>query len=415
MRRTLEKLAEERRAKDEDLARSSAALKASALEEARAGSARLGEAVAALGKAAEALRALSERKKPTFGPRRDVVQASEFGRTVSAVRELASILEAHIRATHEAVSGLVDLVGKESALDEARDREYDALGSNHVGMIFKSMEWRVDKIAAAYEDVQILMKKFLLLEKKLDTLLAALEKNETPAAADVRPLLEPLKDWRYAAFENRFRGSEEDIRRQQAEYAALFDKGRGPVFDLGCGRGEFLDLLRDRGFKGAGVDLNGAMIDACMDKGLDGRQGDIIERLSKAPDGSLGGVFSSQVVEHLPPAYLRKLVATAFAKLAPGGKIVLETVNPTSVFALVQIYFLDMSHEKPIHPLALKFLLESAGFTDVEVRYAAPLGAERLGEIPGADERTAALNADIDKLNALLYAPPNYAVIGKKP
>jgi SAM-dependent methyltransferase len=414
MRRTLEKLAEERRAKDEDLARSAVSLKAGAFGGLGAGSARLGEAVAALERAAQALGGLAEKKKPVFGSKRGVVQAADFGLAVSTVRELSSLLEAHVRATREAVDGLLDLSGKQSALGEARDREYDALGSNHVGMIFKSMEWRVEKLAAAYEDVQILMKKFLLLEKKLDTLLAALEKAGPPAAMDVRPLLEPLKDWRYAGFENRFRGSEEDIRKQQAEYAALFDKG-GKVLDLGCGRGEFLDLLRDRGIEGEGVDLNGAMIDACIDKGLDCRKGDILERLSEAPDGSLGGIFSSQVVEHLPPAYLRKLIETACAKLAPGGRIVLETVNPTSVFALVQIYFLDLSHEKPIHPLALKFLLESTGFAEVEVKYSTPLGEERLRELPGADERTAALNHDIDKLNALIYAPPNYAVIGRRP
>jgi O-antigen chain-terminating methyltransferase len=414
MRRTLEKLAEDRRTKDEDLARSAAALKAGSFRELEGGSSRLAEAIAALEKTALSLHALPEQGKPVFRLKRGGVPAADFGLAVSAVRELSSLLEAHVRATRQAVDGLVDLAGKLSTLGEARDREYDAMGSNHVGMIFKSMEWRVEKLAAAYEDVQILMKKFLLLEKKLDALLAALEKAEPPAATDVRPLLEPLKDWRYAGFENRFRGSEEDIRKQQAEYASLFDKG-GKVLDLGCGRGEFLDLLRDRDIQGEGVDLNSTMIDACVDKGLDCRQGDILEHLAEAPEGSLGGIFSSQVVEHLPPTYLRKLVETAFAKLSPGGRIVLETINPASVFALVQIYFLDLSHEKPIHPLALKFLLESTGFSEVEVRYSAPLGEERLRELPGADERTAALNHDIDKLNNLLYAPPNYAAIAKKP
>jgi SAM-dependent methyltransferase len=413
MRRTLERLAEERRAKDEDLARSAASLKAGAFGELKAGSARLAEAVAALEEAARGLHAFPEQKRSLFGSKRAPVPAADFGLAVTAVRELSSLLETHIRATGEAVAGLVDLVGKESLRGDPRDREFDALGSNHVGMIFKSMEWRVSKLAATYDDVQILMKKFMLLHEKLDALLAALEKGE-PAAADVRPLLEPLEDWRYAGFENRFRGSEEDIRKQQAEYASLFPEG-GKVLDLGCGRGEFLGLLRERGVEAAGVDLNGAMIDMCLDKGLDCRKQDLLEGLAEAPDGSLAGVFSSQVVEHLPPAYLRKLVATAYAKLAPGGRIVLETVNPASVFALVQIYFLDMSHKMPVHPLSLKFLLESSGFAGVEVRYAAPLGEERLGELPGADERTAALNADIDKLNALLYAPPNYAVIGTKP
>jgi SAM-dependent methyltransferase len=414
MRRTLEKLAAERRAKDEDLARSSAALEAGAFGELEAGSASLAEALAALDKAARVLHALPEHKGTLLRPKRAAVPVEEFGRAVAAVRETAALLETHVLSTRKAVAGLVGLVGKASALGDARDREWDALGSNHVGMIFKSMEWRVEKLAAAVEDAQILMKKFQLLREKLDALLSVLEKGERPTPEAVRPLLEPLEDWRYAGFENRYRGSEEDIRGQQAEYAALFAPGR-KVLDLGCGRGEFLGLLRDRGVEAEGVDLNGAMIDACVDKGLDCRRGDLLERLAGEPDGSLGGVFSSQVVEHLPPAYLRKLVATAFAKLAPGGPIVLETVNPTSVFALVQIYFLDMSHEKPVHPQALRFLLESVGFADVEVRYAAPLGDERLRELPGADERTAALNADIDKLNALLYGPPNYAVVGRKP
>ena len=414
MRRTLERLAEERRAKDEDLARSAASLKEGAFEALKAGSARLAEAVAALDKAAVSLKAVPAGKKGLFGGGRTGVPAENFGLAAAAIREVSSLLEAHVRASREAVSGLADLVAKESLLGEARDREYDALGSNHVGMIFKSMEWRVEKLAAAYEDVQILMKKFMLLGQKLDALLAALEKGGTPRPEDIRPIAEPLRDWRYAGFENRFRGPEEEIRKQQAEYASLFPPG-GKVLDLGCGRGEFLDLLRERGVDGSGVDLNGAMIDACLDKGLDCRRQDLLERLAEVPDGSLAGVFSSQVVEHLPPAYLRKLVETAYAKLASNGRIVLETVNPTSVFALVQIYYLDLSHEKPVHPLALKFLLESSGFAEVEVRYAAPLGEERLAELPGADERTAALNADIDKLNALLYAPPNYAVVGKRP
>jgi len=225
MRRTLEKLAEERRAKNEDFARSAAALNTGAFEEIQAGSARLAEAVAAMEKAARALHAFPEQKRSLFGSKRAAVPAADFGLAVSAVRELSSLLEAHIRSTREAVSGLVDLVGKQSDLGEARDREFDALGSNHVGMIFKSMEWRVAKLAAAYDDVQILMKKFMLLHEKLDALLAALEKGEPPAAADVRPLLEPLEDWRYAGFENRFRGSEEDIRKQQAEYASFFPEG----------------------------------------------------------------------------------------------------------------------------------------------------------------------------------------------
>jgi O-antigen chain-terminating methyltransferase len=94
--------------------------------------------------------------------------------------------------------------------------------------------------------------------------------------------------------------------------------------------------------------------------------------------------------------------------------LVLETINPTSVFALVQIYYLDLSHQKPVHPQALKFLMESAGFEDVKIQYSAELATDQLQNLPGADETSTILNRNIDRLNSLLYAAPNYAAIGRK-
>jgi O-antigen chain-terminating methyltransferase len=109
------------------------------------------------------------------------------------------------------------------------------------------------------------------------------------------------------------------------------------------------------------------------------------------------------------------MVELAHFKLAPSAPLILETINPTSVFSLVQIYFLDLSHQKPIHPQALKFLMESAGFERVQVKYSSPLEEEKLQELTDADVQTTILNQNIDKLNRLLYAPANYAVIGFKP
>ncbi|OGD28311.1 MAG: hypothetical protein A2Y56_11995 [Candidatus Aminicenantes bacterium RBG_13_63_10] len=163
------------------------------------------------------------------------------------------------------------------------------------------------------------------------------------------------------------------------------------------------------------MDLNAQMVGFCLDKGLDCRRGDLLETLSLEPDLSLDGVFSSQVIEHLGPEAIRRLVELAFQKLRSGGTLVLETVNPLSVFALVHIYFLDMSHRTPVHPQALRFLLESAGFEDIELRESQPLEGERLSALPVSDEASAVLNRNIDSLNALLFAPPNFAVMGKKP
>ncbi len=316
-------------------------------------------------------------------------------------------------SARDLLEDLMDLIDFQSSLMDARDREWDALGSNHVGMIFKSMEWRVEKLAALYEDVKALMKTFLLLREKLSRLLTVLEEKRLPEATAVKEIIEPLEDWRYAGFENRFRGSAEEVKHQLEVYVSYFPKG-GKVIDLGCGRGEFLELLRKNGVAAEGIDINSQMVEACLDKGLLCHKADLLEALSEWEDGSLDGIFSSQVIEHLTPSYLKSLVELSYRKLVSSGTLIWETINPVSVFALVEIYYLYLSHQKPVHPQAIKFLLEAAGFEDIEIKYFMSLDREKLKNLPGADERTSILNENIDRLNELLFAPPNYAVIARR-
>ncbi len=337
-----------------------------------------------------------------------------FGQQVSHIlTEFQKTLDKNIAQTQDLFLSYTRAIEASIALMDAKDKEWDALGSNHVGMIFKSMEWRVDKLAVVYEDVNLLMKKFLLLKEQLDRLLGVLEEKKLPAQKEVHEILQPLEDWHYAAFENRYRGNEEEVKKQQSRFIPYF-KENGNVLDLGCGRGEFLALCRENGIDARGIDLNEQMVEICRDKGLDCRKGDILETLAEWKDNDLGGIFSSQVIEHLPPPHLKKLIELAYSKLKPGAHLVLETINPASVFALVQIYFLDLTHQRPIHPQTLKFLLESSGFDDVEIEYSSPLEQEQLQTLPGTDERDSILNRNIDNLNALLYAPPNFAAIGLK-
>lgn len=399
MKRTIEKLAQQRNEKQDALSKELEELKQKSQELSSPDNTRR------LQHLLSRLRELASAKD---------ISAEPFGQQVSHIlTEFQKTLEKNITQIQDLFLAFANLIESNIALMDAKDREWDALGSNHVGMIFKSMEWRVEKLAVAYEDVNLLMKKFLLLREQLDRLLGVLEEKKLPAQKQVQEILQPLRDWHYAAFENRHRGDEQEVKNQQSQFIPYF-QAKGKVLDLGCGRGEFLELCRENGINALGIDLNEQMIEICKDKGLDCRKEDILEALAEREDNALSGIFSSQVIEHMSPPHLKKLIELAYSKLAPGAHIILETINPASVFALVQIYFLDLTHQKPIHPRTLKFLLESSGFVDLEIKYSLPLEQEQLQTLPSADETASILNRNIDNLNKLLYAPPNYAAIGIK-
>jgi len=420
MRRIIEKLAQRRRKKEEEFAE-----KLNAIEEKNKqdfslqNSRRFQDLLKRLEDIPKSKEEPSEKKKrgltPTFAKFSKKLSSKEnIGQEARLIlSEFQNILDQNFAQIKDLISRVTELVRLNSSLAEARDKEWDALGSNHVGMIFKSMEWRVDKLVAEYEDVKILMKKFLFLKEKLNELLSVLEEKKTPSPPQVKEILEPLEGWHYIGFENRFRGYEEDVKKQQVSYLPYF-KNKGKILDLGCGRGEFLELLEKNGVKGVGIDINDQMIDICLEKGLNCQKGDILEKLAEYENGSLSGIFSSQVIEHVPPSYLKRLLELAYFKLVPSSYLILETINPVSVFSLVQIYFLDLSHQKPIHPQAIKFLMESSGFEEVEIKYSSPIEKERLQDLPEGDEISTILNQNIDKLNKLLYAPSNYAAIAKK-
>src|SRR5262249_32188024 len=130
----------------------------------------------------------------------------------------------------------------------------------------------------------------------------------------------------YIGFEDLFRGSPEQIRARQRDYAVRF-AGAHDVVDIGCGRGELLELLRDGGVSALGIDANADMVDVCRARGLRAEHADALEYVSGLPDDSIGGLVGLQVVEHFEPAYLVRVLNTAFAKLRPGAPIVLETIN----------------------------------------------------------------------------------------
>jgi O-antigen chain-terminating methyltransferase len=209
----------------------------------------------------------------------------------------------------------------------------------------------------------------------------------------------------YFAFESRMRGSTDEIRARQRVYVDDF-RDAAPVVDIGCGRGEFLALLRDAGIEARGVDADADMVAYARGAGLDVEQADALAYLDRVDDGALGGIFLSQVVEHLPPPVLVRLLATAAAKLRPGGVLVAETINPLSPLAL-RNYFADLTHAQPLVPETLELLARQAGFATVETRYANE-PARRLDQ-PDDPQ----LGAIVRRLNELLFAPLDYAIVAR--
>jgi SAM-dependent methyltransferase len=173
----------------------------------------------------------------------------------------------------------------------------------------------------------------------------------------------------YREFENVFRGSEERIAESQRPYLDLLE-AHEPVLDVGCGRGEMLDLLRERGIAAVGVDSDAGMVERCREKGHDVKLGDAVEFL-EGTDVSFGAVFSAQVIEHLPRSSLERFVSVAQRKLKPGGLFIGETVNPHCARAL-KAFWLDLTHEHPIFPEVALMLCRIAGFPEAYVFH--PLG-----------------------------------------
>ena len=209
----------------------------------------------------------------------------------------------------------------------------------------------------------------------------------------------------YALFEERFRGATQEISRAQRYYLDSLRGVPGPVLDAGCGRGELLRLLREEGIQAVGVDSNPVSIQALRGEGFEVEEGDAVARLEARPRGSLGAVTAFQLVEHWAPAGVLRFFQAARRALAPGGVIVAETINSDSLSAM-RAFYLDPTHVRPFPPDALRFLAEAAGFTDVRIVLRSPLPAERRLEEKSENDR---------KLNALLFAPQDYALIGRVP
>lgn len=190
-------------------------------------------------------------------------------------------------------------------------------------------------------------------------------------------------DW--LKFADKFRGSEDDIRQRQKMYVSRF-RTHAPVLDLGCGRGEMLEIFQEAGITAHGIDSNGDCVALCQANGLDVEKADLFVYLDSLPDSSLGGVIACQVIEHLPRERLPGMIRLVQAKLRPGGLLAIETPNPECLAIFATHFYIDPTHQHPIPPILTSFYLEEAGFGGIEIERLSPAieSMPSLAELPEA-------------------------------
>jgi SAM-dependent methyltransferase len=282
------------------------------------------------------------------------------------------------------------------------------------------------------EKVSLAQQTTLLLKREVERLLStghiAMGTEQTaPSTEHPAPSTTvDLNSYKYVGFEDRFRGSQLDIRGRLTDYVALF-QGAQNVVDIGCGRGELLDLLREAGVSAHGIDVNSSMVEVCLERGLSAETGDAVSYLERQPDSSLGGLIAIQVVEHLEPEYLSRLIDLAFFKLKPNAPLILETLNPACWVAFFESYIRDITHRWPLHPDTLRYMVQSSGFASATVQFRAPVAdADKLQHIPMLPPREGKehnpilvdlvdiVNSHADKLNARMFTFMDYAVIARR-
>lgn len=257
-------------------------------------------------------------------------------------------------------------------------------------------------LARAAEQMKMESERLIHAELRLLRQRVELRPQGSPVPAAAAGKAEPFPTFDYGRFAERFRGTEEYVKAGQRVYLPYFT-GCQRVLDIGCGRGEFLEMMRAAAVTARGIDLSAESVALCQQKGLDAEAADLFDYLAREPEGAFDGIFCAQVVEHLPPERLPEMVRLAASRLAPGGIIAIETPNPECLAIFATHFFLDPTHTRPIpHPLLI-FYLEEFGVGAIEVKRLAP-AVESMPSV-------AALPAEFREA---FFGGLDYAVIGKK-
>lgn len=334
------------------------------------------------------------------------------GQSLEAVHSASSELRREMESRGQAIQAGIETLARQSddsqtALKSMFAAEVAARDAQAAGL--------TGQLGAARHELYRLKSQLVIQDRRLGLLLEEARKRLPEPfdagqieifAGEERHRLDAL----YASFEDIFRGNREEIRNRLRIYLPLLkERGLGtsalPILDIGCGRGEWLELLRDESLTARGVDHNRIMVSECRDLGLEVIEGDVLEHLRSLPPASLGALTGFHIIEHLPLDVLIRLLDETVRVLKPGGLALFETPNPENVLVGSHTFYMDPTHRNPLPANMMRFLVEARGLCHVEIRHANPYPPEVA--VPDGSPLA-------ERFNAVFYGPQDYAVIGVK-
>ena len=250
----------------------------------------------------------------------------------------------------------------------------DAMRGQHTEFTGALERFSIDiqkRLWADLERIRLDYERLIYSELKTIRQRAAISRSPAPGASRQDTGAAPELGFDYGRFAERFRGTEEYVKAGQQFYQPYFRACRN-VLDIGCGRGEFLEMMQSAGIPAKGIDLSRESVDTCIHKKLDAELADLFIYLEDLPEASLDGIFCSQVVEHLPPERLPEMIRLCANRLQRNGVLAIETPNPECLAIFATHFYLDPTHQRPVpHPL-VAFYLEEFGMGNIEVRKLSP-------------------------------------------
>jgi 2-polyprenyl-3-methyl-5-hydroxy-6-metoxy-1,4-benzoquinol methylase len=312
----------------------------------------------------------------------------------SEIQALRSIADLHGAFQHRI--DMADSNWRESL--RSQNKAFHVEMRTHADDIQRRMWADMERFRADYE--RIIHAELRTVRQRAQ--IRAVEPQPVPALVGQTIALSDLSGFDYGKFAERFRGPEEYVRNGQRIYLPDFS-GRQNVLDIGCGRGEFLEAMRDAGVPALGIDLSEESVAICHAKGLDASVADLFVYLNELPEASLDGIFCSQVVEHLAPERLPEMIKLCASRLSRGGVIAIETPNPECLAIFATHFYLDPTHTRPVPAALLAFYMEEFGVGRIETRKLAPAveSMPSLAELPAAFRES-------------FFGALDYAIVGKK-